>query len=66
MQTTGDDNQTKWAKFAGGFVSGAVIEFAAYDNSYPCANDLASLAGDGQMMYYIYNNRVADDNSYQI
>jgi hypothetical protein len=29
------------------------VEFTAYDQSYPCANDAASIAQDAWMIYYI-------------
>jgi len=32
------------------------VEFIAYDQSYPCANDAASMAHDAWMIYYLQKN----------
>ena len=56
------EEQTKYAKFGAGFLIGGLIEFASHDDSYPCLNESAALALDLQMMWYIYDNRDADDD----
>jgi hypothetical protein len=32
------------------------VEYTAYDQSYPCANDTASMAQDAWMIYYLQKN----------
>ena len=39
--------------FTLGLATGALVEYTAYDQSYPCANDAASMAQDAWMIYYL-------------
>lgn len=42
--------------FALGLATGALVEYTAYDQSYPCANDAASMVQDAWMIYYLQKN----------
>lgn len=62
LQALSDSEQTKWTKFGFGFLTGALVEWTAYDDSYPCLNDASSMLQDLYMMYYIRENSDPDLN----
>jgi hypothetical protein len=39
--------------YALGLTTGALVEYTAFDQSYPCANDAASIAQQAWMIYYL-------------
>ncbi len=42
--------------FTLGLATGALVEYTAYDQSYPWANNAASIAQDAWMIYYLQKN----------
>lgn len=62
LQALSDAEQTKWTKFGFGFLTGALIEWTAYDDSFPCLNDASQMLQDLYMVWYIRDNRDPEES----